>query len=65
MARWFQSVQAQQLHLKGPTASPHQALIPQPGTEPAFPALQGGPSAAGPPGKSLDLLLINITQQKG
>ena len=25
-------------------------LVPQPGTEPALPALQGGPVALGPPG---------------
>ena len=30
-------------------------LIPQPGIEPVYPALQGGILTAGPPGKSLSL----------
>ena len=33
-------------------------LVPQPGTKPSFPALQGGLSATGPPGKSPTLSLL-------
>ena len=64
MAHWFQSVQLSSCSSRAQPLVYTGILVPQPGTEPVFPALQGGPSATGPAGKSLDLLLINITQQK-
>ena len=33
-------------------------LVPQPGIEPTFPALEGGFLTTGPPGESLELVLV-------